>query len=90
MQFVVRYRTVTAQASRLPEVFPRHKAYLDAFQAEHGGVLGIGTFDDPVANGSMAVFASRQAAERFVHADPFVVEGLAVPDEVRDWDVHLY
>lgn len=90
MQHVVRYRPVAEHAHRLAEVYPRHKAYLDAFQAEHGGILAIGTFDDPLVNGSMAIFASREAAARFVSADPFVVEGLAVPDEVRDWDPHLY
>ena len=86
MHYVVRYRTVPAHAGRLAEVFPRHKAYLREFQAEHGGVIGIGTFDDPVANGSMGIFATREAAERFVSADPFVVEGLVVPDDVREWD----
>ncbi len=86
MQYVVRYRTVPANAARLPEVFPRHRAYLDAFAAQHGGVLGIGTFDDPAVNGSMAIFTTRELAERFVQADPFVVEGLVVPDEVREWN----
>lgn len=90
MQYVVRYRTVLTQAHRLGEVFPRHKAYLDAFQAEHGTVIAIGTFDDPVANGSMAVFATRAAAERFVAADPFVVEGLVEPDDVREWDARVF
>ena len=86
MQYVVRYRTVPANAAQLPEVFPRHRAYLDAFAAQHGGVLGIGTFDDPAVNGSMAIFTTRELAERFVQADPFVVEGLVVPDEVREWN----
>ena len=49
-------------------------------------MTGIGTFDDPVSNGSMGIFATREAAERFVSADPFVVEGLVVPDDVREWD----
>jgi uncharacterized protein len=38
------------------------------------------------ASGSMAVFRSREAAEAFPAGDPFVLEGLAVPSEVREWD----
>jgi len=32
MKSVVRYETVPAQAAELAVVFPRHKAYLDAFE----------------------------------------------------------
>ena len=36
---------------------------------------------------STAIFTTREPAERFVRDDPFVVEGLVVPDdEVREWD----
>jgi hypothetical protein len=38
-----------------------------------------------VTQGSMAVFRTPEAAERFVAGDPFIREGLAVP-EIRVWN----
>src|SRR5664279_3079864 len=46
----------------------------------------IGTFADPVADGSMAIFRSRAAAEEFRAADPFVLEGLVGESRILDWD----
>jgi hypothetical protein len=46
----------------------------------------IGTLEEPLTNGSMAVFRTREAAERFCREDPFVLEGIAAPT-VLDWDV---
>lgn len=71
--------------ARLVEAYPRHRAYLDAF-AEAGDVVMIGTFGDAANDGSMAVFRSRAAAERFIAGDPFVVEGLVTRTRVLDWD----
>jgi len=82
--YVVRYLTVPERAAELPAVYPRHKAYLDDFEPA-GDVLGIGTFEDPSSNGSMAIFATRESAKRFIVADPFVVEGLVVPSEPLAW-----
>jgi hypothetical protein len=81
---VMRYAVRTEQAHRLQEVYPRHRAYLDRF-AEGGELLLIGTFEDPLANGSMAIFRTKDAAERFVRDDPFVLEGVAEP-HVLAWD----
>ena len=55
---------------RLVETYPRPKAYLDEF-AKDGELLMIGTFGDPASQGSMAIFRSREAAERFRAGDPF-------------------
>jgi hypothetical protein len=66
---VTLYAVEPASLARIPEVYPRHHAYLG----------------DPATQGSMAVFRDRDAAERFVAGDPFVTEGIAVP-ELRDWD----
>ena len=46
----------------------------------------VGTFGDPQAEGSMAVFGSRQAAEEFVRDDPFVNEGVVKTWTLREWD----
>ena len=45
------------------EVYPRHKAVVHEFVAR-GDVIGIGPFSD--RGGSLAIFRTREAAERFV------------------------
>lgn len=85
MKYVVKYSVVAERAADLSAVYPRHKAYLDAF-VPADDLVGIGTFEDPVVNGSMAVFLTLDSAERFVAADPFVVEGLVVPSAPMAWD----
>ncbi|WP_028266103.1 YciI family protein [Arthrobacter sp. MA-N2] len=85
MQFVVFYSSEPSAFPGLQAAYPRHAAYFQAFAAE-GGLIGIGTFDDPAVNGSMGIFSSRERAEQFIAGDPFVVEGLAVPSEIREWN----
>lgn len=70
---------------RVREVYPRHRAYLDAF-ARGGEILLIGPLGPTPAGGAMAIFRSREAAERFVADDPFVTEGLAQSHRIVDWD----
>lgn len=74
-----------ADFQRLVDAYPRHHAYLMQFAAD-GDVLMIGTFGDPATQGSMAVFRSREAAERFEAGDPFVTEGLIHRTRIQDWD----
>jgi uncharacterized protein YciI len=81
---VARYAVQPDQAHRIAEVYPQHRVYLHAF-AVGGELMLIGTLEEPLANGSMAVFRTREAAERFCREDPFVLEGIADP-EVLDWD----
>ncbi|GAB2745493.1 YciI family protein [Sinomonas soli] len=75
-----------ADRERILEVYPRHKAYYEAFRADGGGLLALGPFltPDPAA-GSMGIFSSRQDADRFIAGDPFVLEGLAEP-RVLEWN----
>ncbi|MCU1439894.1 MAG: hypothetical protein JWP85_891 [Rhodoglobus sp.] len=80
------------ERGQLMEVYPRHRAYLDEF-ARGGELESIGAFLDvsaPGSPGSMAVFRSREAAERFIAVDPFVTEGLVGRHEVREWDPLTY
>jgi len=46
----------------------------------------VGTFGDPQAQGSMAIFRTRAAAEAFVAGDPFMLEGVVKAYEIRDWN----
>ena len=64
------------------QVFPRHKAVVDAFVAR-GDVVGIGPFADL---GNMAIFRTRQAAEAFSKQDPFILEGVVTSVVIRDWN----
>lgn len=64
-------------------VYPRHKAFVDTFVAR-GEVIGIGPFTDS-KRGNMAVFRSREAAEKFAKEDPFLLEGLVKSYEIREW-----
>ena len=46
----------------------------------------VGTFGDPQAEGSMAIFRSRQGAEEFAAGDPFVLSGVVKAWELRQWN----
>lgn len=84
MLYVVVYAVADGGADQIAEVYPRHLAYLDAY-ARDGQLAMIGPMLPAPVSGSMAVFRSREAAETFPAGDPFVLEGLAVPSEVREW-----
>ncbi|MGO4189325.1 YciI family protein [Pseudarthrobacter sp. TAF60_1] len=87
MEFVVLYNVRDGvDRSRLLEVYPRHKAYFEAFHAAGGGLIALGPFQTPdMAGGSMGIFASLEDAERFIAEDPFVTEGLADP-RILEWN----
>jgi uncharacterized protein len=83
--FVVLYESADDVISKAPAHFPAHKARLDAFH-ERGDLVMVGTFGDPQAEGSMAVFRSREAAEEFVREDPFVLNGVVRAWQLREWN----
>ena len=83
--FVVLYTSADDVAARAPAQFPAHKLRLDDFHAR-GELLMVGTFGDPQAQGSMAIFATRQGAEDFVAGDPFVLNGVVKSWEIRQWN----
>ncbi|MDQ4213928.1 YciI family protein [Microbacterium sp. ASV81] len=87
MAVVVLYRLREGvDRGRVLDVFPRHQAYYRAFHEAGPGLIALGPFltPDPAA-GSMGVFSSYDAAERFIAADPFVTEGLADP-RILEWN----
>jgi uncharacterized protein len=81
---VVLYQSADDFAAKAAALFPAHKARLDEFVAR-GELLMVGTFGDPQAEGSMAIFTTRAAAEEFVAGDPFVLEGVVRAWHIRDW-----
>jgi uncharacterized protein len=83
MLFVVIGSSAGKTREEIMRIYPRHKAFLDAFIAR-GEVVGVGPFTDP-AGGNMAIFRSRGAAEAFVKSDPFLLEGAAKEYQIKDW-----
>ena len=63
-------------------VYPRHKVIVDKYIAKNE-VIGIGPFNNL---GNMAIFKTREAAEKFVTQDPFIVEGIVKSFVILDWD----
>jgi uncharacterized protein YciI/uncharacterized protein YndB with AHSA1/START domain len=84
---VVLYEAAADVLEKAPLHFAAHKARLDVFRAR-GDLLAVGTWADP-REGSMAVFATREAAEEFVREDPFVLEGVVSKATIRDWNESL-
>jgi uncharacterized protein YciI len=85
MKYVLFYESADNLAEKAPPHFPAHKQRLDAFH-DRGELLMVGTFGDPQSQGSMSVFRSREAAERFAEGDPFVLNGVVRDWEVREWE----
>ena len=75
MKYVLFYNSAENVAAKAGPVFAAHKAHYQAYQAR-GELLMLGTFENPQADGSMAVFTTREAAEEFAAADPFVLQGV--------------
>ena len=88
MKYVVFYDSSDRVMELAPVHFPAHKARLDEFHAR-GELLMVGTFGDPIAQGSMAVFATREGAEEFVRDDPFVRHGVVSGWRIWDWNESL-
>jgi len=85
MKFVVLGESSGATMEQVMAVYPRHKALADQFIAS-GEVIGMGPFAD---RGNMAIFRTREAAERFVREDPFALEGLVKSYTIREWNDSL-
>ena len=88
MKYVVFYESAEDVAAKAPVHFAAHCAHWARF-VEAGELELIGTFADPQADGSMAVFRSRAAAEAFVRDDPFVLGGVVASWRILDWNEAL-
>ncbi|MFG2331725.1 YciI family protein [Streptomyces sp. NPDC048604] len=88
MKYVVFYESADDVAGKAPAFFAEHVARYDKYVAD-GSLLMIGPFADPQQDGSMAIFATRQAAEDFVSGDPFVLHGVVRGWTIKAWDEAL-
>lgn len=88
MKYVVFYASAENVAAKAPAHFAAHCAHWARF-VEAGQLELIGTFADPQADGSMAVFATREAAEAFVKDDPFVLNDVVASWRILAWNEAL-
>jgi len=84
MKYVLLYTPAADVAETAPVHFPAHSDQISRFHAA-GDILMVGPFTD-MSQGSMAVFPTREAAEKFVAEDPFVRYGVVAAHEIREWD----
>jgi uncharacterized protein YciI len=84
-KYVLLYQPSDDVLEKAPLHFPAHSARLQEFHGE-GTLLMVGTFADPVNDGSMAIFTSREAAEAFVAEDPFVVNEVVASWRLLEWN----
>jgi uncharacterized protein YciI len=84
-KYVLLYESAADVLTKAPAHFEAHSARGREFH-QRGSMLMYGPFGDPQAEGSMAVFTTREAAEAFVDGDPFVLNGVVRSWEIREWD----
>jgi uncharacterized protein YciI len=85
MKAVVFYETAHVPMEKIMEVYPRHKQLVDDF-SKAGKIIAIGTFANPIEDGSMGVFRDKSGAEEFVAQDPFVKEGIVAKTTIKEWN----
>jgi uncharacterized protein len=85
VKYVLFYQPTEDVLVKAPVHFPAHRARLDQFHTQ-GTLLMVGTFANPVEEGSMSIFTTRDAAEAFVKGDPFIEQGLVRRWVIREWD----
>lgn len=86
--YVTFYKAGPDALDLIPVHYPAHRARVEEFAAR-GDLLMVGTFADPIEEGSMAVFRTRDAAEEFVAGDPFVTSGAVGNWFLREWNEAL-
>ena len=65
--YVTFYESGPDALELIPAQYPAHRERVDAFHAR-GDLLMVGTFADPITEGAMAVFRTREAAARRMSA----------------------
>jgi uncharacterized protein YciI len=85
MKYVLHYETDPVGFGKARELFPSHQARYQRF-VDDGTLLMIGTFANPLEDGAMGIFTTREAAEEFARGDPFVTEGVVRDWQLREWN----
>jgi uncharacterized protein len=88
VKYALFYQSADDVQVTAPLHFPAHRAHFEAFHAG-GTLLMLGVFTNR-DEGSMAIFTSREAAEEFARADPFVLNGVVREWRIREWNEVLF
>ncbi len=88
MKYVLSYEAADDFRTKVPFHFEAHRALWRQFHSA-GQLLMVGPFADAPAGGAMAIFTTRDAAESFVKADPFVSQGIVARWTIREWNEAL-
>ncbi|MGA7120163.1 MAG: YciI family protein [Polyangiaceae bacterium] len=88
MKYVLLYEATDDFRSKVPLHLEAHRALWKQFHSA-GQLLMVGPFTDAPAGGAMGIFTTRDAAERFVQADPFVSHGVVARWTIREWSEAL-
>ena len=83
VRFVLTYDVGPAAAEMGQQLFPAHQKRIGEFMGR-GVLLSIGQFAGG-DEGAMGIFTSREAAEEFAGADPFVLGKVVGTWQVREW-----
>jgi uncharacterized protein YciI len=83
-KYVLFYESEDDVLDRAAEHMPSHSTRGREFH-ERGELIMYGPFSNPVEEGSMSIFRTREGAEEFARGDPFVVNGLVRRWFVREW-----
>lgn len=84
MKYVIFYEAAPDFMSKALQYFEQHRALWKQF-GDAGTLLMIGPFEGEPAGEAMGVFTTREAAESFVAADPFVKHGVVAKWKLREW-----
>lgn len=84
--FTTAFSSMEDVRRQAPEALQRHIERTRRLHAE-GVLLMAGAFLEPTEGpiSTMAVLASREAAEDFIRGDPFVELGMVATHEIREW-----
>ncbi|MFN8277645.1 MAG: YciI family protein [Chitinophagales bacterium] len=81
MKYVVIGKPSGLALEDIMKVYPRHVMVIENLM-KTGDIIGIGPFTD---FGNMAIFKSRETAERYMREDPFILEGIVVDVTLHEW-----
>ena len=83
MKYVTFYEWADDAMDKFEAHMPGHQARWEGFR-ERGDLLMIGPFTD-LADGAIAVFATREAADEFASGDPLVLHGVVSKWRILEW-----
>ncbi|SAL09703.1 YciI-like protein [Caballeronia sordidicola] len=84
MKYLLFYEPVEGILARSQPYMEPHREHIRRFH-EQGKLLMIGGMEDVERNGAVAVFTTRESAEAFAKADPFIVNGTVGRWHVIEW-----